>query len=91
MANTLMIVKHPVHDYAKWRAVYTEVQDLRDEYGVTAANVLQDPTDANSVTVLHWYPTLEAAQAFAGDSRLKDAMERAGISGPPRIEIVVEA
>jgi heme-degrading monooxygenase HmoA len=91
MARTLTIVKHQVNDYGAWRSVYDEVQPLRDSHGVTDANVLHDPDDKNSVTVLHWFASLENARAFANDPALKDAMGRAGVSGAPRIEIVVEA
>jgi quinol monooxygenase YgiN len=91
MAKALSIVKHPVSDYAAWRTVYDETQPLRDKHGVSAADVLQDPTDPNDVTVLHWFPSVEEAQAFASEPGLKDAMTRAGVTAPPRIEIVVEA
>jgi hypothetical protein len=91
MSNTLSIVRHPVSDYAAWRTVYDEVQPLRDKHGVSAASVLHDPTNPNDVTVLHWFPSVGEAQAFAADPALKDAMARAGVTAPPRIEIVVEA
>ena len=91
MAKVLSIVQHPVRDYAAWRTVYEDVQPLRDKHGVSAADVLQDPADPNHVTVLHWFPTVDQAQAFVTDPGLKEAMGRAGLSAPPRIEIVVEA
>ena len=91
MGKALSIVKHTVNDYAAWRTVYDEVQPLRDKHGVNAADVLQDPADPNDVTVLHWFPSLESAQSFASDPGLKDAMARAGVTAPPRIELVVEA
>jgi quinol monooxygenase YgiN len=91
MAKALTIVRHSVHDYDKWHAVYEEVQPLRDEHGATAASVFRNPSDANDVTVLHWFPSADQAQAFVSDPGLKDAMARAGVSAPPRIELVVEA
>jgi hypothetical protein len=91
MAKALTIVKHSVNDYAAWRTVYEEVQPLRDKHGVSAADVLQDPGEANSVTVLHWFPSAAQAEAFVTDPSLKDSMQRAGVTGAPRIEIVVEA
>ncbi len=90
MAKALSIVRHPVSDYDKWRTVYEEVQPLRDKHGVNAADVLRDPGDANEITVLHWFPTVDQAEAFAADPEVKDAMSRAGVSAAPRIEIVVE-
>ena len=91
MSKALSIVQHPVSDYAAWRTVYEQVQPLRDKHGVSAADVLQDPADPNQVTVLHWFPSVAHAQAFASDRGLKDAMASAGVTAPPRIEIVVEA
>jgi quinol monooxygenase YgiN len=91
MAKALSIVQHPVSDYAEWRTVYETVQPLRDKHGVSAADVLQDPADPNRVTVLHWFPSVDQAQAFVADPGLKDAMVSAGVTAPPRIEIVVEA
>ncbi|HZP30711.1 MAG TPA: cyclase [Acidimicrobiia bacterium] len=91
MGQALIIVNHEVNDYATWRAGYEDVQPLRDRHGVTAANVLQDPADPNNVTVLHWFPSVAQAQAFVGAPELRDAMQKAGVAGPPRIEITVEA
>lgn len=91
MARALGIIRHTVTEFDKWHAVYDEVQPLRDKYGITDASVLQNPDDANDVTVLHWFPSLDKAQGFLGDQDLKDAMARSGVNAPPRIEIVVEA
>lgn len=86
MTGTL-IVRHPVADYSAWRAVYEEVEPLRQEHGCTDKRVLQNPGDANDVLVIHEFPSVGQAEAFAGDPGLKSAMERAGVAGPPRIEI----
>jgi hypothetical protein len=91
VGKALSIVKHPVSDYAAWRSVYEEVQPIRDKHGVSAADVLQDPANPNEVTVLHWFPSVGNAEAFAADPGLKDAMARGGVTSAPRIEIVVEA
>ena len=91
MARALTIVRHTVSDFDRWHLVYDEVQPLRDKYGILDASVLQDPGDANDVTVLHWFPSIEQAQGFVGDAELKDAMARAGVTGPPSINVVVEA
>ena len=91
MGQALIIVNHEVNDYAAWRTGYENVQPLRDRHGVTTANVLQDPADPNKVTVLHWFPSVAQAQAFVDAPELHDAMQKAGVAGPPRIEITVEA
>jgi hypothetical protein len=76
MARVLMIVQHPVKDYDAWRIEYDKAQPIRD--------------DPNEITGLHWFSSVDEAHAFADDPDLKDAMARAGVSGPPRIEISEE-
>ena len=91
MGQVLTIVRHPVEDYDAWRAVYETVEPLRQEYGCTAKSVWQDPANPNDVTVLHFWPSIAQAEGFAGAPALGEAMQRAGVAAPPRIDVVVEA
>jgi quinol monooxygenase YgiN len=86
-----MIVRHRVADYATWRSAYDSVEDLRQQHGCFGGEVLVDPGDKQEVFVLHRFPSVEQAQAFGSSAELRDAMGRAGVEGPPRIEIAVEA
>ena len=86
-----LIVRHPVSDYAAWRAVYDTVGGLHAKHQVTSSQVLQMPNDANDVTVIHNFASLDNANGLAADPELKSAMERAGVAGAPRIEIFVSA
>ena len=90
MSGTL-IVRHPVTDYDAWHVVYEEVGTLRDQHGCTNERVLRGPTDGTDVVAIHDFPSVEQAEAFANDPALKDAMQRAGVAGPPRIEIFASA
>ena len=49
------------------------------------------PGDPNDVAATHEFPTVAQAEAFANDPALKDAMEKAGVTSPPRIEIFENA
>jgi len=91
MGQATLLVRHEVADYDAWRSVYDGVQGLRDEHGCTGAEVMVDPADGKDVYVLHRFPTLEQAQAYAGSPELREAMGKAGVAGAPRIEIAVEA
>jgi hypothetical protein len=91
MTATTLIVRHRVADYGSWRSVYESVEDLRQRHGCSGSEVLVDPGDKLDIFVLHRFPTLDQAQAFAGSDELKEAMGRAGVAGPPRIEFAVEA
>jgi hypothetical protein len=90
MTTATLIVRHHVDDYGAWRSVYDSVDGLRQEHGCTADEVLVDPGDKQEVFVLHRFPTLEQAQAFASSDELHDAMGRAGLTNAPRLEIAVE-
>jgi len=91
MAKATLLVRHEVEDFAAWHTEYEGVDGLRKEHGCTDAEVLRNPSNDNDVFVLHRFPSLEQAQAFAGSSELREAMGRAGVKGAPRIEIAVEA
>jgi hypothetical protein len=86
-----LVVRHKVNDYTAWRGVYDELEPLRLEHGCTGNRVLQLPDDTNDVLVTHDFPSIEQAASFAHDPGLKAGMDRAGIAGPPQIEIFAVA
>ncbi|RTL67949.1 MAG: cyclase [Pseudonocardiaceae bacterium] len=85
-----LIVKHTVGDYGSWRPVYDDADPLRTQHGCTAKRVLRTADDPNTLLVLHEFPSVTQAEAFANDPDLKTAMQKAGVTGPPRIEIYDE-
>jgi quinol monooxygenase YgiN len=85
-----LIVKHAVEDYGAWRLVYNDAESIRARHGCTGQRVLRSPDDPDDLLVLHEFPSPAQAQAFADDPDLKAAMQKAGVSGPPRIEIYDE-
>jgi len=89
--SATLIVRHHVADYAAWRVVYDDVDSLRVSHGCTAQRVLQLPGDPNEVVAIHEFATVEQANGFSEDPALKEAMGRAGVAGPPRIEIFESA
>ena len=90
MATATLIVRHQVEDYGAWRAVYDSAEALRRQHGGFGAEVLTQPGDKNDLLVIHRFPSLEQAQAFAGSTALHDVMHRAGVRGAPRVDITVE-
>jgi hypothetical protein len=85
--SATLVVRHNVNDYAAWRAVYDDLEPLRQQHGCTGQRVLIAPDDANDVFITHEFPSVDAAGAFAHDPALREGMERAGVAGAPRIEI----
>lgn len=88
--NAILAVRHQVSDYAAGRKVYDEVGPLRAQYGCTA-RVLRLPEDWNDLFVTHEFPSAAQASGFAGDPELREALDRAGVEGMPRIEIFTDA
>ena len=86
-----LLVRHSVGDYDVWMKTYEEADTIRAAHGCTAERVLRLPADPNDVLVLHEFPTVEQAEAFAANPDLKAAMEASGVLGPPRIEIFESA
>ncbi len=85
--SATIAVRHPVADFAAWHVVYNELEPLRLQHGCTAKKVMRAPDNANDVFILHDFPTVAQAEAFTNDPALKAGMEKAGVAGPPRIEI----
>jgi heme-degrading monooxygenase HmoA len=86
-----LFVRHQVANYDAWRKVYDDFDDTRGSMGVKGAEVYRSVDDANDVTVLHDFGSLEDARAFAGASELKAAMDAAGVVGAPQIWFAEEA
>jgi quinol monooxygenase YgiN len=86
-----MIVVHPVADFDSWKKVYDQVDALRREHGIIGHAVNRSIADSNLVIVYHQAETLEALRAFASSPELENAMESAGVAGPPKFSFHVGA
>ena len=87
---TTVAVRHHVADFDTWKTGYDEHGAVRKELGCTGDMLLRDAADPNDILVLTFWPTAADAQAFATDPRLPDAMQKAGVTSAPRIEIYEE-
>ena len=85
------VIKHHVEDYDAWRAAYDGFASAQEAGGVTHESVHRASGDPNDVLVIHGFRTLADAETFLGGSELRDAMQRAGVAGPPHIEIYEDA
>ena len=83
----ISLVLHRIDDYDAWREVYDSVAPLRAEGGVTTQSVHRMAGDRDNVLVIHHFDTVAAARSFFSNPDLRDAMQRAGVTGEPRIEV----
>ncbi len=87
----LVIVRHKVEDYAQWHKVFTEHGAVRKSHGSKGARVLRNLNDDHEQFVISDWDTMEAARAFVEDPRLREAMQRAGVTDKPDIYFVEQS
>ena len=87
----IIIVQHTVRDYDAWKRVFDEHETVRRQHGATGHQLYRGADDPNEVTIVNYFPSREQAEAFATDPSLKEAMERGGVIGEPRVTWVEES
>jgi hypothetical protein len=85
-----LIVKHQVADFAKWKAVFDSFDDTRREHGWISAIVYRDAVNPNMVTIVNRVKDLEGAKRYGSSEALRNAMQNAGVLGPPEISFLSE-
>lgn len=82
------LVQHHVLDFDVWRAVFTEHQSIREQYGCRNHRLYQCLDDPGDVTIVLGFPARERAEAFYRDPSLREAMQRGGVDGGPRVTLL---
>jgi quinol monooxygenase YgiN len=82
-------VRHKVEDYARWREGYDNHAAARQAGGATdEAYVMRNVDDPNEITVVSGWSDLEQARAFTQSASLREAMQKAGVTGPPEVRFL---
>jgi len=84
--TTIAAVRHPVADFAKWKLVFDEHRANRESHHALGHLLCTAYDEPDTLLVINEFATRADAEAFASDPSLADAMARAGVTGPPRIE-----
>jgi quinol monooxygenase YgiN len=85
-----IIVQHTVRDYEAWKPAFDEHGKVRAKHGCLGHTVYRSEQDPNDITVITEWPSREQAREFVEDPSLREAMERGGVIGEPRISWVDE-
>lgn len=85
----VVAIQHTVADYEAWKSVYDERSP--GTFGAKFARVNRLVSDPNSVTVVAGFESVDTANAMIENPDLKAAMDRAGVTSAPRIEVYEEA
>lgn len=86
-----MLVRDSVQDYEAWKSVFDSAGDLRSRNGEQSYQILRQENDSNKLVALFEWDSLDNARKYAASPELKQAMERAGVTGKPEILFLEEA
>jgi ABC-type sugar transport system substrate-binding protein len=86
-----LFVHHEVADYGVWRKTFDAFAPTQKKLGVIGTSVYQSADNANDVTVIHDFKSVEKAKAFAASPDLKAAMGKAGVKGAPQVWITTKS
>ena len=84
----VVAIKHPVADYDAWKSVYDERNP--GTFGAKFARVNRLVSDPNTVIVVAGFESIDAANEMIESPDLKAAMDKAGVTSAPRIEVYEE-
>lgn len=83
MPFKVMLIKHKVADYDKWRKVYDAHDSIRQAYGISHYIVGRGIDDANMILTITKINEVQKAKDFSVLPDLKEAMKEAGVTGKP--------
>jgi len=86
--QSMMVAKHKVVDFAKWKASYDEHDSMRLANGIHSYVIGRGLQDSNMVQVAVKVDDMDKAKAFAKDPSLKKAMQKSGVTGAPSMMFV---
>ncbi len=83
--ENIMVVRHKVSDFAKFKTSYDAHDSLRLASGIHSYVIGRGMDDSNMVMVAVKAEDMTKAKAFAKDPSLKAAMQKSGVVGAPSI------
>lgn len=84
----ILAINHEVEDYQTWKNVFDTFPPAKG--GARFHRLNRDVENANNITIVAGFDTVEAAHEFRDNPELKQAMGEAGVKGAPRFELYEE-
>ena len=79
----LIVIKHKVADYDKWRKEYDAHDSVRQAYGISHFVVGRGIEDSNTIIVMDVMDDVMKAKEFSAMPSLIESMKKAGVIGKP--------
>jgi uncharacterized protein (DUF1330 family) len=80
-----LMVKLSVEDFAKWKDTFEGLESDRINAGSKGGHIFRNVDDQNQVVVILEMEDLDRAREFLGSPQTQQAMQEAGVTGPPEI------
>lgn len=80
-----LLIHHQVADYNAWKPAFDEHDGTRREYGGGNYMLFRGADDPNEVVVVMEWDSVDNAKAFSSSDDLREAMQKAGVAGPPTV------
>src|SRR5688572_304466 len=84
----VVLVQHPVSDFALWKPHYMAHDSVRQAYGLRHISLGQGVDDPNMVIIALRADDVAKAKEFSMLPELKTVMDSAGVTGPPTIHYI---
>jgi hypothetical protein len=85
--HTMLLVRHKVANYAKWKMSYDSHDSFRVANGIHNYVIARGVEDSNMLLVATKADDVAKAKAFTKDPSLKAAMQKGGVIGTPLISL----
>jgi len=85
-----VLIQHNVAKYAAFEPVFRDDEERRRRNGSKGGRLFQNIADPNHLFALFEWDTVEDAKKFAESYELREAVEWASDSNPPRVTVVEE-
>jgi len=79
--SVFLVFGHEVRDYAVWKQVHTDLDVVRQDWGITDAYLMQGADEDSVVWMMMTAPGPTAAENFMVDPNLARIMETEGVEG----------
>lgn len=86
--ETMMVVRHKITDYDKWLASFEAHDSMKLANGLHNYVVGRSVEDPDMLLVATKADDIAKAKAFGKSTELKQAMQKSGVSGTPKIAFI---
>ncbi len=80
-----LLIRHKVEDYDRWKKAFDDHESIRQAAGSKGGYLFRNADNSNEVVMIVEMEDLDRARQFVGSDDLRQAMEGAGVTGPPEI------